>query len=247
MSKETEKNNPKDLATGEIVEDVLGLDMRGLKSIYALWVKPREYFQAAKQANWNNIYTPSVRLWLFFFALFSVLKFWWLENNPAMIGAYIVGFEEARLTEPEGVSFEEIAQEMLQLTFAILPFLQIAVLGLLSFVYPFWGRPLSRALRQRYFFAIMIPSASLMPVLLTGMVFITSEYIELYSYSLALTAFLLHFMVSYRGVFYDFTLGKRLFLSGLMAFVVVALSTLLGVVTQIGGIVYISMQYGLSP
>jgi len=95
--KDNTENQFTPLSMESVVEDLFGLNLRGLRSIAKLWVRPRDYFTAAKAVNWNDTFTPSIRLWLFFFALFSAFKFLWVGNGEGMIEAFANGFTDARI------------------------------------------------------------------------------------------------------------------------------------------------------
>jgi hypothetical protein len=135
------------LTIESVVEDLFGLNLRGLRSIAKLWTRPRDYFMAAKVANWNDRFTPSIRLWLFFFALFSAFKFLWVGSGEGMIEAFANGFSEARIQVPEGQSYRDIGKEAVLLIFGLLPFLQIIGTIIIAFIYPFWGERTTIALR----------------------------------------------------------------------------------------------------
>ena len=189
MTKKKTGQQPSSLHFDAMAEDLFGLNIRGIRSLTALWVHPRRYFTAAKAPDWNNRYTPSIRLWLSFFALFSIFKFWWIGGNEGMIGAYAIGFAQAGVQLPDGMTFEDIGKEAVLWVFGLVPFLQIASMMLLSLIYPFYGERTTLALRQRYLFAMIVPGASLMPVLMTIMVFVPAGALTGYALLMAAITF----------------------------------------------------------
>ncbi len=235
------------LTLDSIAEDLFGLNIRGVQSIVTIWRRPRAYFAAAKTPDWNDKYTPSIRLWLSFFALFSALKFWWLGANAGMVGAFAAGFENAGVNLPYGVTYQDVGAEAVLWMFTWVPILQIISMVLLALVYNAWGERTTLALRQRYMFTVMIPSASVMPVLLTAMLFVSQHMMTAYGIFLALAAFFIDFQAGYRGGFSKVSKRGRAWRAGLLALLLVAINTLISITVQIVSIVIISQKYGVGP
>lgn len=230
-----------------IAEDLFGLNIRGLQSILVAWRKPRAYFAAARTPDWNGKYTPSVRLWLSFFALFSALKFWWFGTNAGMIGAFATGFEDAGLVLSEGLSYQDVGAEAVLWVFGWIPVLQIVSMVLLAMIYNIWGERTTLALRQRFLFAVMIPSASMMPVFLTVMLFVPTSMITVYGVFLAVAAFVIDFQAGYRGLFSKVSKRGRAWRAGLLALTLVTINTFTTIAAQIAGIIVIGQKYGIGP
>ena len=235
-----------DLSLDSIAEDLFGLNIRGVKSIYTAWRRPRDYFAAAKSPDWHEKFTPSMRLWLSFFALFSALKFWWFGTNEGMIGAFATGFENAGLALTDGLTYRDVGAEAVLWVFGWIPILQIVSMIILAMLYRAWGERTTLALRQRYLFIVMIPSASMMPVFLTIMLFVPPSLISLYGVFLAFAAFIIDFQTGYRGGFASASAKGRALRAGILAFVLVSINTLTTIAAQIVGIIVISQKYGVS-
>lgn len=229
-----------------MAEDLFGLNIRGLKSIYVAWTRPRAYFASARTPEWSDRYTPSIRLWLSFFALFSALKFWWLGSNEGMIGAFATGFANAGLSLPEGMTYEDVGTEAVLWIFGWIPILQIVSMFLLSLIYAVWGERTTVALRQRYLFIILIPSASVMPLFLSIMLLVPQNMMSAYGVFLAAVAFIIDFQTGYRGGFSGISRMGRAWRAGLLAFILVTTNTVTAVAAQIVGILIISQKYGVA-
>ncbi|MEL7541208.1 MAG: hypothetical protein AAGJ51_09925, partial [Pseudomonadota bacterium] len=234
-----------DLSLDSIAEDLFGLNLRGLRSILVAWRKPRDYFEAARTPDWKGKYTPSIRLWLSFFALFSALKFWWFGTNAGMVGAFAIGFEDAGLVLPDGLTYQDVGAEAVLWVFGWVPVLQIVSMVLLAMVYRAWGERTTLALRQRFLFAVMIPSVSLMPVFLTIMLFVPTGMITAYGVFLAIAAFSIDFQAGYRGGFSNVSKTGRAWRAGVLALTLVTINTLTTIAAQIAGIIVISQKYGI--
>lgn len=235
------------LSIESVAEDLFGLNLRGLHSIAKLWTRPRDYFMAATAANWNDKFTPSIRLWLFFFALFSAFKFLWVGSGEGMIDAFANGFSDARIQLPEGQSYRDIGKEAVLLIFGLLPFLQIIGTIIIALIYPVWGERTTVALRQRYFFGVIVPSASLTPIFMTIMMFIPGSFLTAYGLMLALITFIVDFQTGYRGAFLNVSGIKRAWRAGLLSLTVVSFNVVVTIIAQLVGIIYIGQKYGVMP
>lgn len=238
-------NKRSDLSLDSIAEDLFGLNIRGLQTIRTVWQSPKSYFAAARTADWQNRFTPSIRLWLSFFAVFSALKFWWFGKNESMVGAFAEGFADAGLILPEGVTYQDIGAETVLWVFGWVPVIQIVSMVLLSCIYTTWGERTTLALRQRYFFAVVIPSASVMPIFLTGMLFVPQHLLTAYGIVLALAALSIDFQTGYRGAFRNVSPRGRFWRAALLAVIVVIINTTTTIAAQIVGIIVTSQKYGI--
>ncbi len=227
-----------------VVEDLFGLNLRGLRSIGVLWRRPKLYIDAAQHIDWRESFTPSIRLWLFFFALLSFFKFWWVGSSDGMIEAYSNGFAKAELTLPEGMTYREVGREAVLLVFGLLPLFQITTTILLALTFPFWGEPTSAALRQRYLFAVIVPSSSLMPVFMTVMMFVPPQYLTLYGLGLAALTYIIDFQTGYRGAFQTAGRGGRVWRASLLSLCVVALNIATTLTSQLIGVILTTHKYG---
>ncbi|MEM7330402.1 MAG: hypothetical protein AAF437_16795 [Pseudomonadota bacterium] len=235
------------VSVDSIAEDLFGLNIRGVKSILVLWRKPADYFDAARRPDWDNRFTPSIRLWLSFFALYSALNFWWFGSNQAMIGAFASGYANSGMVLPPDVTYEQVGREAMLWGFGVIPVLQISTMLVLSLIYTAWGERTTLAVRQRFLFAVIVPSASLMPVFLTIMLWVPQHMLTAYGLFLALVTWLIDFMTGYRGGFAHVSKTGRAWRAGLLAFIVVLLNTGTSIAAQIAGIVLIGQKYAIPP
>lgn len=232
------------LAIDTVAEDIFGLNLRGLRSIGVLWRCPEAYFDAARHSDWRDSFTPSIRLWLFFFALLSFFKFWWVGSSEGMIEAYANGFANAELPLPVGMSYRDVGREAVLLVFGILPLFQITATLLLALSFPFWGEPTTAALRQRYLFAVIVPSSSLMPVFMTVMMFMPPQYLALFGLGLAALTWTIDFLTGYRGAFQRVGRGGRVWRAALLSLCVVAINIATTLIAQLIGIILTTQKYG---
>lgn len=247
LEKQKSESTSRDLSLDSVAEDLFGLNIRGVQSILAVWWRPRDYFAAARTPDWSDKYTPSIRLWLSFFALFSALKYWWFATSAGMVGAFASGFENAGLNLPDGVTYRDIGSEAALWVFGWVPIVQIISMLVMALIYNTWGERTTLALRQRYLFAVMIPSASLMPVFLTIMLLVPPHMMTAYGILLAIAAFSIDFQTGYRGGFTKVSRTGRAWRAGLLALILVTINTLTTIAVQIAGILFIGQKYGVGP
>jgi len=238
MSKRDRHIDPAPLRIDTIAEDIFGLNLRGLRSIGVLWRSPKLYFNAARHMDWRESFTPSI------FALLSFFKFWWVGSSDGMIEAYANGFAQAKLPLPVGMTYPEVGREAVLLVFGLLPLFQITTTILLALTFPFWGEPTTTALRQRYLFAVIVPSSSLMPVFMTVMMFVPPQHLTLYGLGLAALTWVIDFQTGYRGAFQMAGRGGRIWRAALLSLCVVALNIATTLTAQLIGIVLITQKYG---
>lgn len=244
MSKRDMHIDPVPLRIDTVAEDIFGLNLRGLRSIGVLWRSPKLYFDAARHVDWRESFTPSIRLWLFFFALLSFFKFWWVGSSDGMIEAYASGFARAELPLPVGMTYSEVGREAVLLVFGLLPLFQITATILLALTFPFWGEPTTAALRQRYLFAVIVPSSSLMPVFMTVMMFVPPQFLTLYGLGLAALTWIIDFQTGYRGAFQTAGRGGRIWRASLLSLCAVALNIATTLTAQLVGIILTTQKYG---
>ena len=244
MTKLESESQTAKLSADTIAEDLFGLNIRGLRSIATLWRHPKRYFAAARVPDWQNKYTPSIRLWLSFFAIFSALKFWWIGDNQGMIDAFSSGFANAQLQLPSGITYDDLGREAVLWIFGLTPLTQIVSMIILALFYRGWGEKTTIALRQRYLFAVLVPSASLMPLFLTIMVFVPSNWLTPYAILLAILTFAVDFQAGYRGGFSKVVGFSKIWRAALLALIVVGINVSTNIITQIVGIILIASKYG---
>ncbi|MEE2565273.1 hypothetical protein [Hyphobacterium marinum] len=231
------------VAIDDLAEDVFGLNIRGIRSIATIWIHPRRYFQSARSPDWDNRYTPSIRLWLSLIALASLLQFLWIGTDTPLVSAYAAGFEDAGVTPSPGMTFQELGERAALWIYAFAPAVQFVLfLAVLGF-FPFWGERTSYSLRLRNLFAIMMPSATAMTLLLPAMALIPVSLLTAFGYLIGLLTLLLDTVTGFRGAFPAVDGLARLWRAGLLAVAILTLNVIANISAQIAGIVFVSVVY----
>ena len=58
-----------------LIEDVFGLNVRGLKTLTQLFAGPKKVFDSARVADWRSRYTPTLRLTFSIITVYMLLSF----------------------------------------------------------------------------------------------------------------------------------------------------------------------------
>lgn len=235
------------ISVDDLAGDLFSLNIRGLRSIAILWARPSAYFDAADDAEWKDSYTPSVRLWLSLIALSSLLQVIWLSPTSPIVMAYADGFREAGLALPETLTFPALGEEAAVLIFTAFPIVQLLTFLFILPLFRVWGRETTFSLRVRYGFATMIPSASLMMIILPGMAGLPSGWASSFGWAIGLVAMTVDTMTVHRSGVHETAGTWRWLRALLIAVIVLGLNVIMHAITQVAGIIFISVKYGLAP
>lgn len=212
-------NNDNILKAGreEFLEDVFGFNTRSARTIWVVFTKPVNYFKAARSSNWQDKYTPSIRLMLLFGAITMALGFIWAKPNGSFIdalnSALIAGINDGykfsgHRIDVSDVDLRETLVKVIEFMGLIFTPIYIFLLSLLAWVYRAWGETLPYVIRQRYIFAVCIP-ASIFGIfwLLFTSVFTGKLYDMLGLAEIAIVILIL-FITAIRGPFGHLSKGK---------------------------------------
>ena len=236
----------KPVGMDDFVEDVFGLNIRGLNSIITLFHQPAQYFAAAAQPDWKQKFTPSIRLWFSLFALWTLLQFVWFSEGSPFVEVYAEGLREANVALPEGHSYASLGEEVALWVYGLAPILLAFTLLLIGSLYRFWGQPMTVAASQRYLFGVAIPGSAAMIALMLMGAFAPAEYLRVFGYVSAVTVFMLDAVTGYRGAFKGLTGGRRWLRTIVLAVTLFFANVVTNIVAQIGGIVIVAYKYSLS-
>ena len=172
----TDQTNSKE--TGEtpgldsLVEDLFGLNLRGLNTIVQLLISPKKVFTSARVSDWRRQYTPTLRLTFSIITVFMLLSFFWAAEESMMYQALLAQFEAAAAAADNPPSPEAL-RETLDRVFAayafLYPFIYMLLHGLVASLIFFWGRGTGWVTRVRLYFALLAVgmSVSLASMLIT--------------------------------------------------------------------------------
>jgi hypothetical protein len=227
----------------DLVQDLFGLSARAVSSIVTLYRRPEIYYAAARDKDWEGRFTPSIRLWLSIFALLTFLQFIWLREDSPLVAATAAQLTQADLALPDGMTVAELSQEVYTTGYAAFPILALLLLTFGGLVFPFWGKGYRAAMRVRYTFATIIPSAIATLLVLIIASRLTADQMAVFPLIGFLIAFCYDSWTAARGAFPESRLAMRIVralglaiwlglftflasgLSGLVALVIITLRT----------------------
>ena len=142
-----------------MLEDLIGLNIRGLRTIGTLLAAPKQVFAAAKAKDWmGRKYTPSLRLFVSLLMVVSLLQAFWAGPNSLLsriqteaIQAQINADAPAEL-QPF-INSNDIWQTML----VGLPISTLIAMLVASLLLRVWGPEAKTVTRVRYYFLAIIP------------------------------------------------------------------------------------------
>jgi len=136
-----------------VFEDIFGLNVRGLKTIWRLIVRPDVVFKAARHPKWLEAYTPSIRLVFFLVTLSVVTRFIWASE-----GGYVFEQMAERLALRTGGPLpQEDVRGIVESTLIAFPFISMAAAIFFALTLNIWGKDASLALRLRFYFLAITP------------------------------------------------------------------------------------------
>jgi hypothetical protein len=181
-----------------LLDDLFGLNVRALASMWAIIAAPRKVFEAARDADWLGKYTPSIRLVFTLIAAMVFLRFLWGGENSALHQ-----MTKAGLTDSDVLGhgdMDRFTQDYLGLWLVLFPFSYFGVHAIIALLMRIWGKGTRAPVRLRLYFAALLPGL-LLGVLSTLMIpFVDMQTFEaMLIPSLALTA-LVYVLTVFRGL-----------------------------------------------
>jgi len=155
-----------------LVEDLFGLNLRGLSTIGRLFLAPKDVFDSARVSDWRRKYTPTIRLTFSVITVFMLLSFFWAAEDGMMYQALLAQFNEAASTDAHSLTIEEV-RDRLDNVFAaysfMYPFIYMLIHGCVSSVVFLWGKGTGWVTRVRLYFGLLAVgmSVSLLITLVT--------------------------------------------------------------------------------
>lgn len=225
-----------------LLEDIFGLNIKGLKSIWALFIRPDDYFRKAKLPEWDNAYTPSFRIWFGITAITTGLRFLWGGQNSPMFQTYVeqitlVKEQLAVSTNSAGETidvsgFDPIAVTniLMKWMFVLMPFCYMGLVALFAVIFKAWGEKLSYTVRLRYLFAIVISGNFLILLSLPILLVTPQEYMPVYSGVGMAIMLIFYIFTAYRGPYKIADAGSRLGLSIVTGVIMIILNFASGII-----------------
>jgi hypothetical protein len=153
------KSAAAEIGRDALVEDIFGLNLRGLATIRDAFIRPQRVAGAARSIDFLGVYTPPIRVLFFLLTLTSILRFLWGDENgffAQMLAEQIAAVDEEKKLSRENI--ELAVNTHLASYAAALPFTWLAAQGFAAYVLKLWGRGVGYVLRLRLHMLTLIPS-----------------------------------------------------------------------------------------
>ena len=142
-----------------MLEDLLGLNIRGLNTVGAVFLKPKRVFEAARSRSWQDgAYTPSIRLFVSLMMLVLLLQAFWAgpDSKLARIQTDTI---QAQIDSqvPEALLPFITSENIWQTAIVSMPFATLIVMFVAALLLRVWGSGAKTVTRVRYYFLAAIP------------------------------------------------------------------------------------------
>ncbi len=186
-----------------LFEDVFGLNVRGLNTIFHLILSPRTVFESARVADWRRKFTPTIRLTFSIITVFMLLSFFWAAEDGMMYQALLAQFEEAAAANPDAPRVADIMQDLNKVFAAysfFYPIIYMILHGLVASIVFVWGRGTGWVTRIRLYFGLLAVgmTASLLIILATP--FLSGEMMLIFTFAGMGIALLAYWLTYVRGM-----------------------------------------------
>ncbi len=183
----------------DLIEDVFGLNLRGLKTLWVMFASPRRGYEAARTPDWmDRSFTPSIRLLFSLLAVMTATRFLWAGADSsihAMVDSQVSTFEEFGAPEDRAELTEYIIDYFL-LLFPVSFMLTQAIAGSLLRI---WGKGTNTIVRIRLYMLAMLPNATFTLFALPLMTLMTVRQQTEFSLALLALTFMIDFITTMRG------------------------------------------------
>lgn len=188
------------LGTDELIEDAFGLNVRGLRTISDMFIRPAKVFQAARAKDWDGRYTPSLRLVFSILALLGFFSFFWAGEDSVFFREFstrLAESDELMLADEE--QRNETVNRLLGVYSAVVPIAYILGHGFMSLFFRIWGANVGRVERLRLHLAAIVPSMTFTLLATLLIPVLPQSLFGVVSIAMILGTSSLDFITSFRG------------------------------------------------
>ena len=141
-----------------LIEDLFGLNVRGLKTVGQLFIAPGKVFETARVSDWRRKYTPTIRLTFSIITVYMLLSFFWAAEDGVMYQSLYSVLSDAAAASDATVTPAEIREDV-EIAFAafsfLYPFVYMLMHGLVGSLVFVWGKGTGWVTRLRLYFGLL--------------------------------------------------------------------------------------------
>jgi len=188
-----------------LLADLFGLNVRGARTLWDLFARPKRVFESARVFDWRSRYTPTMRLAFSILTVFSLLSFFWASEDGVLYQTLLARFSERLAEDPNAESVNAI----LSATFAgynfIYPFAYMLVHTIAASVLFVWGRGTPWVARIRLYFGVASVGIALATIFVFAMPFLSLDLIVVSTVLSILASVIVYVIVFARGMNGEFS------------------------------------------
>ncbi|MBB4658667.1 hypothetical protein [Parvularcula dongshanensis] len=233
------------LGADAMVEDVFGLNLRGLKTIRDMFVRPARVYAAARTQDWGGRYTPSIRLLFFILTAMAFFRFVWANEDGAFFKEFSAGFAKGAGAATETEMVDNL-KTFLASYAASLPLAFVILHGLTSMVLRVWGHGTEAVLRLRLHLLTLVPSSIVSLLLLLAIPLVDPRFSAAYGLSTIGVSFFFDTLTAGRGGVAGKSGAERWSRAVLFGGVALFVSTAASVAAFLTGILISGFQEGFA-
>ena len=186
-----------------LIEDLFGLNVRGLKTVGQLFLSPGKVFERARVSDWRRKYTPTIRLTFSIITVFMLLSFFWAAEDGMMYQALLAQFEEAAAANPDAPRVADIMQELNKVFAAysfFYPIIYMILHGLVASIVFVWGKGTGWVTRVRLYFGLLAVGMTVSLLIILATPFLSSEMMLVFTFVGMGIALLAYWLTYVRGM-----------------------------------------------
>lgn len=232
------------LGWSELVEDLVGVNLRGLRTIATAFIHPFRLFSAARKPDWEGRqYGPTLRVFLFVLAVIVFFQFIWADPDSAIVQSFMTSVGDLSDIDPAFAS-PEILQRTVETYVVSFPILFTTFALLASLLVRIWGRGTPLLARIRLYYAAIIPSTVFSLFTTVWLAFLPLEAAYNSAVGALLATAVIDGATAYRGLASVHAPLGRLWRAMILSTVNFLALTMAGVAAGIIGVVIFGFQLG---
>ncbi|MEM7327803.1 MAG: hypothetical protein AAF437_03625 [Pseudomonadota bacterium] len=221
MRDDTERRSPGEKPDLDaLIADMFGLNIRGIRTLVDLFVRPVNVFESARTFDWNSKYTPTMRLAFSFLTVFSLLSFFWAAEDGVLYQTLFDVFSDGFADRPEAPPVADWIKTMFAGYNFIYPFTYMLVHSLVGSCLLIWGNGTSWVARIRLYFCVASIGIAFSVLSIAVMPFISPSFMWTWTTMVLAIGFAAYLLTYGRGMRGRFTLWGRLWRAILLAITV---------------------------
>lgn len=215
---------------GELIEDIIGVNLRGFRTLWATIVKPVDVFEASRTLDWRGQkYSSSIRVWTFLLALLMFFQFLWAAPEGPIGEQFKASFSELPVDHPV-LNAPSTIERVVQNYVFLYPILLLAISFVTSMLLHIWGKGTKVVERIRLLYVAVLPGTAIVVLTTPLILFVPSQWALHFTAASFFAIFLADSTTVFRGLVTEYTVSARawraIFLGALMQLVYTVVSIL---------------------